>query len=180
MQDVVTHGTARIAMIPGINVCAKTGTAENYTILDGRRIKLPNNSMFVCFAPKENPKIAIAVTVENAGFGATWGGPIARILMEKYLNDTIQEKSKADVERISKADLMPKYYVRKQKVEDSLRAREWFRITKDSAYLKKYVFENTGEGKNKNNKDEREEKQPDAFVWTCERFNRQKNMNPLT
>jgi penicillin-binding protein 2 len=50
--------------------------------------------MFVCFAPKEDPKIAIAVTVENAGFGATWAGPIARILMEKYLNDTLQTKAR--------------------------------------------------------------------------------------
>jgi penicillin-binding protein 2 len=142
MNDVVEHGTARIAKIPGINICAKTGTAENYTILDGKRIKLPNNSMFVCFAPMENPKIALAVTVENAGFGSTWAGPIARILMEKYLNDTLQEKSKADLERIANTDLMPKYYVRKQFVADSLRAIEWFKMTKDSSYLKKYVQAN--------------------------------------
>jgi penicillin-binding protein 2 len=177
MQDVVDAGTARIAKIPGINVCAKTGTAENYTILDGKRIKLPNNSMFVCFAPKENPRIALAVTVENAGFGATWAGPIARILMEKYLNDTIQEKSKADVERISKADLMPKYYVRKQRIEDSLRAREWFKITKDSSYLKKYVFEKLNRKNNKNNKDKGEAKQSISFIWINERIGRQKNMN---
>jgi penicillin-binding protein 2 len=139
MNDVVTLGTAKIAMIPGINVCAKTGTAENYTILDGKRIKLPNNSMFVCFAPKENPRIALAVVVQNAGFGATWAGPIARILMEKYLNDTIQEKSKADVERISNANLMPVYFKRLQFIEDSTRARKWFETTKDSAYLKKYA-----------------------------------------
>ena len=140
MNDVVKFGTARIAQIPGIDVCAKTGTAETYTILDGRRIKLPNNSMFVCFAPKNNPKIAIAVTVQNAGFGATWAGPIARILMEKYLNDTIQAKSKADVERISKANLMPSYLKRLQYQSDSLRAIEWYKITKDSSYLKKYSW----------------------------------------
>ena len=161
MQDVVESGTARIAKIPGIDICAKTGTAENFTFLDGRKLKLPDNSMFVCFAPKENPRIALAVTVENAGFGATWAGPIARILMEKYLNDTIQEKSKADVERISKTDLMPKYYIRKQFITDSLRAIEWFKITKDSSYIKKYVFEkssapNSGkkkEQKKQNNKE---------------------------
>jgi penicillin-binding protein 2 len=143
MHDVVESGTARIAKIPGIDVCAKTGTAENFTVLDGRRLKLPDNSMFVCFAPKDNPRIALAVTVENAGFGATWAGPIARILMEKYLNDTIQEKSKADVVRISETDLMPKYYIRKQFIEDSIRAFIWFEKTKDSAYIKKYVFEKT-------------------------------------
>jgi penicillin-binding protein 2 len=140
MQDVVEHGTARIAKIEGINVCAKTGTAENYTILDGRRIKLPNNSMFVCFAPKENPKIAVAVAVENAGFGATWAGPIARILMVKYLKDTLDEKNKADAERIANADLMPKYYIRKQAIEDSTRAFQWFKLTKDSSYIRKYSF----------------------------------------
>jgi len=140
MQDVVEEGTARIAKIPGINICAKTGTAQNFTILNGKRLELPNNSMFVCFAPKENPKIAIAVTVENAGFGATWAGPIARILMEKYLNDTIQEKSVADVERISTTNLMPRYFIRKQYIADSVRAFQWFKLTKDSTYIRKYVL----------------------------------------
>jgi penicillin-binding protein 2 len=139
MNDVVKFGTARIAQIPGIDVCAKTGTAENYTILDGRRIKLPNNSMFVCFAPKDNPKIAIAVCVQNAGYGATWGGPIARILIEKYLNDTLQKRSEADVERISKANLIPAHYKRIQYKADSSRAFEWFRMTNDSNYIKKYI-----------------------------------------
>jgi penicillin-binding protein 2 len=139
MQDVVTLGTARVAIIPGIDVCAKTGTAENYTILDGKRLKLPNNSMFVCFAPKENPRIAIAVAVQNAGFGATWAGPIARILMEKYLNDTIQEKSKADLERISTTNLMPVYFKRLQFIEDSTRAHKWLDMYKDSSYLKKFL-----------------------------------------
>jgi penicillin-binding protein 2 len=140
MNDVVKFGTARVAQIPGIEVCAKTGTAETYTILDNQRIKLPNNSMFICFAPKENPKIAIAVCVQNAGFGATWAGPIARILIEKYLNDTLQTKSVADVERISKADLMPAYFKRLQFKTDSLRAVEWFQKTKDSSYLEKYTI----------------------------------------
>jgi penicillin-binding protein 2 len=139
MQDVVTMGTARIAMIPGIDVCAKTGTAQNSRIIDGKKLELPNNSMFVCFAPKDNPKIALAVAVENAGFGSTWAGPIARILMEKYLNDTIQEKSKADVERIAGTNLMPVYLERLQFIEDSTRARKWFDLTNDSNYIKKYI-----------------------------------------
>ena len=175
MQDVVEEGTARIAKIPGINICAKTGTAQNFTILDGRRIELPNNSMFVCFAPKENPKIAIAVTVENAGFGATWAGPIARIMMEKYLNDTLQTKSKEDLERISGTDLMPKYYIRKQSIEDSLRAYEWFKKTKDSSYIKKYVFENLPTpGSNKNKKQKEQNKKQDLAIWNEERMPRQK------
>lgn len=139
MNDVVKFGTARVAQIPGINVCAKTGTSENYTILDGRRIKLPNNSMFVCFAPKENPKIAIAVFVQNAGFGSTWAGPISRILIEKYLNDTLMKKSEADLDRISKANLIPVYFKRLQYKEDSIRAYKWFKTTKDSSYIKKYL-----------------------------------------
>ena len=175
MQDVVEAGTARIAKIPGINICAKTGTAQNFTIMDGRRIELPNNSMFVCFAPKEDPKIALAVTVENAGFGATWAGPIARILMEKYLNDTLQTKSKEDLERISGTDLMPKYYVRKQYIEDSTRAFEWFKKTKDSAYIKKYVFEKPSlrvPGKNKD--EQKQHYNKDVAVWNDERASRPK------
>ena len=137
MSDVVKVGTARIAQIPGIEVCAKTGTAENYTILDNRRIKLPNNSMFVCFAPKENPKIAIAVFVQNAGYGATWAGPISRMLIEKYLNDSLSSRSKADSARIASTNLMPAYFKRLQQKEDSARARHWFEVTQDSAYLKR-------------------------------------------
>jgi len=139
MNDVVKFGTARVAQIPGIEVCAKTGTAENYTILDNHRIKLPNNSMFVCFAPKDNPKIAIACFVQNAGFGSTWAGPISRILIEKYLNDTLQTKSQADVERIANTNLMPAYLKRLQYKTDSTRAFQWFQITKDSSYIKKYI-----------------------------------------
>jgi penicillin-binding protein 2 len=175
MHDVVEEGTARIAKIPGINICAKTGTAQNFTILDGRKIELPNNSMFVCFAPKEDPKIAIAVTVENAGFGATWAGPIARIIMEKYLNDSLQTKSKEDLERISNADLMPKYYIRVQYKEDSIRAYEWFKKTKDSSYIKKYVFENLPTpGSNNNKKQKEQNKKQDLVFLNEDRMPRQK------
>ncbi len=139
MHDVVKFGTARVAQIPGIDVCAKTGTAETYTILDNQRIKLPNNSMFICFAPKNDPKIAIAVCVQNAGFGSTWAGPIARILIEKYLNDTLQTRSEADLERIAGTNLMPAYFRRLQFKTDSLRAVEWFQKTRDSSYLEKYI-----------------------------------------
>ena len=140
MQDVVEFGTARVAKIPGINVCAKTGTAQVFRRIEKKVVELPNNSMFVSFGPKENPRIAIAVVVENAGYGATWAGPIARIIMEKYLNDTIQEKSKADVERIANTNKMPTWFTREQYRTDSIRAFEWFKMTKDSAYIQKYVF----------------------------------------
>ena len=139
MQDVVEKGTARAVMIPGINICAKTGTAENYRILDGKRIQLKDNSVFVCFAPRENPTIAIAVVVENAGFGSTWAAPIASLMMEKYLNDTLRPERIKEVERIAGTDLMPGYLDRLQFIEDSTRAYFWFKKTNDSNYIKKYL-----------------------------------------
>jgi penicillin-binding protein 2 len=73
--------TARSAQIPGIIVCGKTGTAQNPHGED--------HSIFIAFAPKDNPKIAIAVYIENGGFGSTWAAPTAKLMMEKYLNDSI-------------------------------------------------------------------------------------------
>lgn len=146
MSDVVKVGTARGAQIEGVEVCAKTGTAENYTILDRRRIKLPDNSMFVCFAPKENPKIAIAVFVQNAGFGATWAAPIARMMMEKYLLDTLTAKSKIDSVRIASTNLMPSYFKRLQYKEDSIRAFKWFQVTKDSTYIDRFSLQEPARG----------------------------------
>ena len=142
MADVVRIGTARIANIPGIQVCAKTGTAQNSTRLRGKTIPLPNNSMFVCFAPMDDPKICLAVSVENAGYGGTWAGPISRLLMEKYLFDTLNAASKADVERIAGTNKMPAYLKTLQFITDSARARDWFKKTNDSAYLRKYLSVN--------------------------------------
>ena len=92
--DVVTEGmylavnggagsTAHIAKIPGVDVCGKTGTAQNPHGKD--------HSVFMAFAPRQNPKIAIAVIIENGGFGATIAAPIARLMIEKYLNDSISQ-----------------------------------------------------------------------------------------
>ncbi len=77
-------GTASIAAVPGLDICGKTGTAQNPRGAD--------NSVFICFAPKDNPKIAVAAYVENGGFGATWAAPIASLLVEKYLTDEISRK----------------------------------------------------------------------------------------
>lgn len=74
-------GTATAAAISGLDICGKTGTAQNPHGED--------HSVFICFAPRENPKIAIAVYVENAGFGATWACPIASLMIEKYLKGKI-------------------------------------------------------------------------------------------
>jgi penicillin-binding protein 2 len=141
MQDVVTNGTARVAAIPGINICAKTGTAENKKYLPWERkvVQLKDNSMFVCFAPREDPRIAVAVVIENAGFGSTWAAPIASFMVEKYLTDSIRTERMKDVERIANTSLMPAHISREQYYVDSIRAQKWFSLTKDSAYIRKYL-----------------------------------------
>jgi hypothetical protein len=135
---VVDFGTARSVRIPGINMCAKTGTAENKTVIDGKLYKLKNHSVFACFAPRENPKIAIAVIVENGGFGADAAGPIASLLVEKYLRDTISTDRLALEDRITNMNLMPGYLVRRQFKTDSGRAADWARQSGDSTRLIKY------------------------------------------
>lgn len=90
LVDVTVTGTGKVARLEGINVASKTGTAENYVTLYGKKTKLDNHSVFVCFAPAEDPKIAIAVIVQNSGYGATWAGPVASLMMEKYLTDTVK------------------------------------------------------------------------------------------
>ena len=109
MQDVVESGTAVGAKVDGVTVCAKTGTAENKAIVNGEVIKMANHSMFVAFAPRENPKIAIAVAVENSGFGATWAAPIASLLIEKYIKDSVSMKRKAVEDKMVNAHLINKY-----------------------------------------------------------------------
>lgn len=86
MYDVVhgAGGTAHKADVPGIAVCGKTGTAENYG---------NDHSVFIAFAPMDNPKIAVAVYVENAqGGGGTWAAPIAGLIIEKYLKGEVERK----------------------------------------------------------------------------------------
>ena len=78
--------------MPGLEVCGKTGTAQNPHGKD--------NSVFICFAPKDNPKIAVAAYVENAGFGATWALPVASLMLEKYLNGEISEARKSEEQRM--------------------------------------------------------------------------------
>ena len=109
MQDVVEQGTGKVAKIPGIEICAKTGTVENKANIRGTAVKMQNHSMFVAFAPRVNPKIAIAVTVENAGYGATWAGPIASLMIEKYLQDSIAVNRKPLEERMMKGNVINKY-----------------------------------------------------------------------
>jgi penicillin-binding protein 2 len=140
MHDVTVVGTAAaIPKIPDINICAKTGTAENKTVIDGRTVQLKDHSVFVCFAPMEDPKIVVAVIVENGGFGATWAGPMAYLMVEKYLKDTLRADRLKEVDRIAAANLMPNYLKRVQFHEDSLRAVSWARQTGDSSRWFKYM-----------------------------------------
>ena len=89
-------GTAWVAHIDGLDVCGKTGTAQNPRGAD--------NSVFICFAPMDNPKIAIAAYVENGGFGATYAAPMASLMVEKYLNGEVK---RTDLEkRMKEANLM--------------------------------------------------------------------------
>jgi len=98
MAGAVNFGTAKIAKVDSIQVCGKTGTAENPHGKD--------HSWFSCFAPEKNPKIAVAIIIENGGWGASYAAPIASLVVEKYVNRTISEKRKPLEERMMKAVLI--------------------------------------------------------------------------
>lgn len=88
----IPGGTGNSLRVPDIEICGKTGTAENYTKIDGKRAQLTDHSTFIAFAPKDNPKIAIAVFVENGYWGARWAGKIASLLIEKHIKGEITRK----------------------------------------------------------------------------------------
>ncbi len=101
-------GTSHIAQVPGVEMCGKTGTAQNPHGAD--------HSVFICFAPRENPKIAVAAYIENGGFGATWAAPIASLIVEKYLNGEIAEGTRKDLEtRVKSGYLLDRVPVKKRK-----------------------------------------------------------------
>ncbi|MDG1961684.1 MAG: penicillin-binding protein 2 [Flavobacteriaceae bacterium] len=94
MAEVYQYGTAASPDIgiKGIEICGKTGTAENYMRIDGERVQLTDHSVFIAFAPKDDPKISIAVFVENGYWGSRWAGRIAGLMIEQYLTGTITRK----------------------------------------------------------------------------------------
>ena len=98
MREAVLNGTCRGANLPGIEVCGKTGTAQN---------RGKDHSIFMGFAPKDDPQIAVAVYVENGGFGATFGVPIGALIMEQYINGELSPESQAKVDYIRER---PIYY----------------------------------------------------------------------
>ena len=93
MRQAVLAGTCRAANLPDIEVCGKTGTAQN---------KGKDHSAFIGFAPMKEPKIALAVYVENGGFGATYAVPIGALLMEQYLKGELSESSKIKADEMQK------------------------------------------------------------------------------
>ncbi len=93
-------GTATVAAVKGLDICGKTGTAQNP--------RGDDNSVFICFAPKDNPKIAVAAYVEHGSFGARWAAPIASLLVEKYLSGEISSSRKYLETRVLEGNLMDK------------------------------------------------------------------------
>lgn len=121
--DVYNLGTAHALRVEGIDICGKTGTAENYAKINGKRVKLQDHSIFVAFAPKDNPKIAIAVLVENGYWGARWAGPMASLMIEKYIRGKI---SRVDLEkRMFEGSLQAEYakYTGKKETDTLLLAK---------------------------------------------------------
>lgn len=108
MQAVMEFGTGAAAQVPGIVVCGKTGTVQNSAKVNGVMVKQKDHAFFGAFAPRDNPKIAIAIICENAGFGAESSAPIAGLMIEKYLRDSIAGKERQDrVEALTKKNLIP-------------------------------------------------------------------------
>lgn len=130
MQGTMEFGTGFYAKVPGVNVCGKTGTVENAY----RGEKLKDHAFFGAFAPRENPRIAIAVMCENAGYGATSAAPIASLLIEKYLKDSITGNDrKAKVEQLANMNLIPPQMKRQMAQRDSLRQAQQLAAAKKAA-----------------------------------------------
>ena len=107
LADVYNVGTASSLKVEGLQICGKTGTAENKIRVAGKTYQLKDHSIFVAFAPKENPTIAIAVFIENGYWGSRWAGPIATLMVEKYVNGKITRK---DLEAtMLNGSLLPEY-----------------------------------------------------------------------
>jgi penicillin-binding protein 2 len=109
MRDVYETGTAKWIQIPGVSIAGKTGTVENYTLIDGIKTQLTDHSLFIAFAPVEDPKIALAVYIEHGYYGARYAGHIASLMIEKYLKGEISRK---DLERKMLEKTLEKEYAK--------------------------------------------------------------------
>jgi penicillin-binding protein 2 len=108
MREAVTGGTCYGANLPDIEVCGKTGTVQN---------KGKDHSLFMAFAPKDDPKVAISIVVENGGWGATYAVPIGRLMIEKYLKGEISQSDKWTEERLKNAVILRNALPKKQNME---------------------------------------------------------------
>ena len=118
MHEVFKTGTGRWSQVRGIQICGKTGTAENFIKVDGQKIQLEDHSILVAFAPKDNPKIALAVFVENGGYGSTIAAPITSLLVEKYINGEISKRNKYRELNMLNMSLQDIYDLQIQKPEE--------------------------------------------------------------
>ena len=117
LADVYNRGTASSLKVKDLEICGKTGTAENKIRVAGKTYQLKDHSIFVAFAPKENPTIAIAVFIENGYWGARWAGPIATLMVEKYIKGEITRKDLED--RMLNGSIQDEY----KKIEDIIYQR---------------------------------------------------------
>jgi penicillin-binding protein 2 len=147
MQDCVNSpwGTATLSRIPDIVLCGKTGTVQNP---HGK-----NHSVFIGFAPRDNPKIAIAVIVENAGYGSTYAAPIASYMVEKYIKRNVSGSRASQVEWMKNQNLLPALIdkVKKMKLTkaDSLiiKKTDSLKRLKDSLKIKSAILKNSSVAK---------------------------------
>jgi penicillin-binding protein 2 len=144
MRDAVNSpwGTAKESQIPNIVMCGKTGTVQNP---HGK-----NHSVFIGFAPMDKPKIAIAVIVENGGFGGSYAAPISSFIVEKYLTDSIKPRSNGyTVKAFSETNLLPALIDKTKKVKltrlDSLKLKKTdsLKRVKDSLKIKQAILKQT-------------------------------------
>lgn len=136
MEKVVSAGTARKAFIKDITICGKTGTAQNPHGED--------HSVFVAFAPRNNPKIAIAVYVENAGFGGVWAAPIASLMIEKYIRRYIaDDKRKAMEKDVAAKNFMLSFEKESKKHKEEKERKEKQKKEKEKQQKKEVILTNT-------------------------------------
>ncbi|WP_343523690.1 penicillin-binding protein 2 [Pedobacter sp.] len=152
MRDAVNSpwGTAKESQIPNITMCGKTGTVQNP---HGK-----NHSVFIGFAPMDQPKIAIAVIVENGGYGGSYAAPISSFIVEKYLTDSIKPRSNGyTVKAFSETNLLPALIDKTKKVKltklDSLNLKkaDSLKKVKDSLKIKPAILKQTSTKKPKVN-----------------------------
>ncbi len=92
MVNVIEKGTATNSRISNIKIAGKTGTAENFVKIDGVKKQLTDHSIFIGFAPADDPQIAICVFIENGYWGSRWAAPISSLMIEKFINQDVERK----------------------------------------------------------------------------------------